>query len=71
MKKSVVVIEARREAYSKGEAARGTMSVLELINLLEHYDDDALVVFSHDNGYSYGGVNESDIKSCHINTEED
>lgn len=71
MKKSVVVIEARREAYSKASAARRTMSVLELINLLEHYDDDALVVFSHDNGYTYGGVHESDIEDCYINTEGD
>ena len=71
MKKSVVVIEARREAYSKGSVARRTMSVLELINLLEHYDDDALVVFSHDNGYTYGGVHESDIEDCIVSIDED
>ena len=71
MKKSVVVIEARRETCSKGDAARRTMSVSELINLLEQYDDDALVVFSHDNGYTYGGVHESDIEDFYINIDED
>lgn len=46
-----------RDGYSIDQVER-TMTVRELINFLENYDDDTPVYLSFDNGYTYGGVNE-------------
>ena len=32
------------------------MTVGELIDILSDYDEDALFVLSHDNGYTYGSL---------------
>ena len=32
------------------------MTVGELINYLEQFDDDAKIYLRHDNGYTYGGI---------------
>lgn len=50
-----LIINAVREAYGKDVR---TMTVGELREFLEDFDDDAQVVLSHDNGYTYGGVRE-------------
>ena len=55
-----IIIEARRSCYSKEEV--NGMTVKELIQYLEEFDEDAMVVLSHDNGYTYGGINERDIR---------
>ena len=70
MEKEIVVIDARRDCYDKADVTR-TMTVRELIEALEEYDDDALVMLSHDNGYTYGGISRRDIEEDYINTEED
>ena len=49
-----LVISTLRESYGKDEVR--TLSVGDLISLLSDYDEDALVVLSFDNGYTYGGV---------------
>ena len=68
---NMVIIQARRDAYSKNEVR--TITVKELIQELEQYDEDAKVVLSHDNGYTYGGVssysNEDDYDD--VETEDD
>lgn len=61
----MVVIEAARTAYSANDVRR-TMTVAELIETLSQFNPDDKVVFSHDNGYTYGGVNESDITEIDI-----
>ncbi len=62
MEKYVVKIEAQREAYSIGGVMRRTMTVRELIEQLEQFDDDTPVILSHDNGYTYGGIHYYDIE---------
>ena len=58
--KTLIIIEARREEYSEYKAAENTMTIRELINELEcwaeDFGDEAKVVLSHDNGYTYGGI---------------
>lgn len=49
-----LVISTLRESYGKDEIR--TLSVGDLISLLSDYDEDALVVLSFDNGYTYGGL---------------
>ena len=46
------------------------MTVRELIDFLEQLDEDAKVVLSHDNGYTYGWLDERRIDDEPIEFEE-
>lgn len=50
----IVIVETPRTDYSAREAARKSIKVKELKEILERYDDDDVIVTSHDNGYTYG-----------------
>jgi len=58
-----LMIDCVHDSYSKEEV--NTMSIGELINLLEWYADDngedMEVCLSFDNGYTYGGLNDYQI----------
>ena len=54
-------INAHRTGYAP-EQIRHTMTVAELIAALEDFPEDAPVYLKHDNGYSYGGINFSDLE---------
>lgn len=58
--KSIITIEANREGYSFDQIRR-TITVGELRQLLEDYDDDTEIMISNDNGYTYGGIYSSEI----------
>lgn len=60
MIKQSICIEAKREGYSLNQI-ENTMTVGELKDWLEQYDDNALVYLSHDNGYTYGGITPRDF----------
>ena len=49
-----LIILAIRESYGKDDLR--TMTVRELREALEEFDDDAEVILSHDSGYTYGGI---------------
>lgn len=49
-----VKIETSRTGYTVSQVANKTLTVGELIELLQDYDEDAPIVFSNDNGYTYG-----------------
>ncbi len=61
-----VIIAADREGYDIDQV-RKTMTVGELVKLLQDYDEDAPVYLSHDNGYTYGGITEEKIKEVFDN----
>lgn len=52
-----LVMMAQREGYSKAQV-RWTMTVGELIEMLQDYDPELPIYLSHDSGYTYGGVRE-------------
>ena len=52
MKKLIIL--AQRESYGMDDVR--TMTVRELREALEEFDDDAQVILSHDSGYTYGGI---------------
>lgn len=63
----VVKLETSRHSYSIGDVVSGSMTARELINWLEdNADDDSPIIFSNDNGYTYGKLTEDSIS---INTE--
>ena len=48
-----------------------TMTVAELRDFLEDYDDETPVYLSFDNGYTYGGINEEKFELEENYDEED
>lgn len=70
MEQRIIKIEAKREGYSINQV-RNTMTVGELIVYLEQFDEDDKVYLSHDNGYTYGGISESDFLDDWINDDEE
>jgi hypothetical protein len=49
-------IEAERQVYAPTDVRR-TMTVGELISFLQDFPEDMPVILSHDNGYTFGGIN--------------
>lgn len=56
MVRKAIVFEALRRGYGIDQVADSLMTVAELMEILQEYDDDTLVVISHDNGYTYGSL---------------
>ena len=52
----VIVFEAKRDGYSIDQVANYAMTVGELISYLEDYEEDDVVIISHDNGYTFGSL---------------
>lgn len=70
MSKSILVLEVSREGYAVDQI-RNTVTVGELISVLEQYDDDTPIYVSHDNGYTYGGVHTQWLDERWIEDEKD
>lgn len=67
--KEALVFEAKRDGYSIDQIR--PMTVGELKNILDNYDDDTLFVLSHDRGYTYGSIKEDDVKLYRQNSEDE
>ena len=67
----IVTLSTSRDAYDIREAAKYAMTVGELIDELKRMDEDAPVVFSNDNGYTYGTVCSECIDSEMVETQEE
>lgn len=58
---NAVYINGNRNGYDPKQCG-GTMTVGELIELLQQFDEDTPVYLKNDNGYTYGSINEWDIE---------
>ena len=69
-----LIINAERQGYSVDQIDR-TMTVGELIRLLEDYDDDMPVYLGHDRQrygwYTYGGITERDFEERDPENEDE
>ena len=72
MSKPVIIIEAKREGYTieQAEDEREAITVGELMQLLEDFDEDTKVYISNDNGYTYGSVTEYRIREDWVDEDE-
>ena len=72
MNKEVLIIEANREGYSieQAENEREAITVGELMQMLEDFDEDTKVYVSNDNGYTYGSVTEYRIRKDWVDEDE-
>ena len=57
---SVLFINGKRNGYSP-EQCEGTLTVGELINILQGYNPNMKVYLKNDNGFTYGSIEEYDI----------
>lgn len=69
-----LIIEANREGYATDQICR-TMTVGNLISMLEQYDDDTPVFLGHDRQsygfYTYGGITEGCFNEVEDDEEEE
>ena len=72
MSKQVIIIEAKREGYSieQAENEREAITVGELMQMLEDFDEGTKVYISNDNGYTYGSVTEYRIREEWVDEDE-
>lgn len=59
--KKMVILRTSRTSYGCEDLYNRTMTVGELIQELREYSNDVKVVFSNDNGYTYGEITEDTI----------
>lgn len=62
-------IEGRRNGYSPDQCGR-TMTVRELIDYLEQFEEDAEIYINNDNGYTFGSITESSFEENYDDEEE-
>lgn len=62
-------IEGRREGYAPNQC-RTTMTVGELIEFLQGYDEDTKIYLKNDNGYTYGSITRSSFEDDWEEDEE-
>lgn len=66
----VLVFEAEREGYTLRQVG-SPMTVGQLKEFLEDYNDDTLFMLSHDRGYTYGSISLWDFKEVDLDEEEE
>lgn len=66
-----VIIETNRAGYSKKDVVDRTLTVGELIEVLEDYDEDSPVILSFDHGYTYGPIREGYFDTDYLEDEEE
>lgn len=71
MYKTVVMIEGRRDCYSAEDIVDSTITVGNLIALLEEYDEDTPIMLNNDNGYTYGEIHGYTIDEQEVEIEDD
>ena len=58
----IISVKTTRDYYDVQECAENSLSVAEVMDILSTYPDDAKIVFSNDNGYTYGILNYGTFK---------
>lgn len=66
----VITFEVEREGYTRGQVY-APITVGELKNFLEDYNDDTLIFLSHDRGYTYGTLRLSEVEESQEVEEDD
>lgn len=68
----IVILEANKSEYDIRDAASRSMTVRQLIDELEcNYNENDKIVFSNDNGYTYGYVGAGYIDTMRVETHEE
>ena len=65
-----ITFETKREGYAPDQCG-STMTVGELIQYLEQFDEDTKVFYSNDNGYTYGSIKSYQIQENYGDDEDE
>ena len=68
MEKLGLYINGNRNGYTPSQCGR-TLTVGELIRVLEEYDGDLEVFIENDNGYTYGSIREYDFEEKYVSED--
>ena len=69
---NVVLLKTNRYYYSKEDCANDTMTVGELVSILNnYYDPNSPIMFCNDGGYTYGYISEESIGNSSYIEDED
>lgn len=68
--KPILLFNTWRDEHSASVAAEKTMTVGELREFLEYYDDDLPVILSFDGGYTYGMVKDARFEETEIGDDD-
>lgn len=69
---NIVILKTSRDSYDIRESADCSITVGELIRELKrNYDEDDKIVFSNDNGYTYGIIERESIDEERVETEDE
>ena len=75
MAREVITIDGARDAYSIGQILddkwKKTLTVGELMEILEMFDEDTPIVIKNDNGYTYGFITEQTINEDYDGEDEE
>ena len=66
---NVLFINGKRNGYSPEQCGR-TLTVGELIDILQGYEPDMEVYLKNDNGYTYGSITDYDVYEDEEEEEE-
>ena len=67
---NVLFINGKRNGYLPEQCGR-TLTVGELIEILQGYNPDMEVYLKNDNGYTYGSITDYDIYEDEVDEEEE
>lgn len=67
----IAILQTNRYYYDIVEASEDSMSVGELIDRLSRLDPDTKIVFSNDNGYTYGYITDSVVSTEDVYDDEE
>lgn len=67
----IAILQTNRYYYDIVEASEDSMSVGELIDRLSSLDPDSKIVFSNDNGYTYGYISDSVVSVEEVYSKEE
>ena len=68
MKKTVLMFNTGHDGYTVRQCG-STMTVGELMEILDYYTEDTEIFFKNDDGYTYGYLEESRIEEEEIDND--
>ena len=66
-----VAMECSRTGYGPDQVVGDSLTVNELIDVLNGFDGDMKIVTSHDNGYTYGPISYGDFEEINVSDDEE
>ena len=65
-----IFINTKKQGYSPEQCGK-TLTVGELIDLLNGFDPDSKIFLKNDNGYTFGSIRDSDLDEEEDENEEE